>query len=76
MCTKTKTKACLFQQLSLHIDDDDDCFKVAQESRHSGYPLLPNRDSYFRTHVQPRGSLNEYCSTPRGYLLSAQTHPI
>ena len=28
-------------------DDDDDCFKVAQASRHSGYPLLPNRDSYF-----------------------------
>ena len=27
--------------------DDDDCFKVAQASRHSGYPLLPNRDSYF-----------------------------
>ena len=51
------------------------CFKVAQASRISGYPLLPNRDSYFRTHVQPRGSLSEHCSTSRGDLLSAQRYP-
>ena len=57
-------------------DDDGDCFKVAQASRHSGYPLLPYRDSYFRTHVQLRGSLNEHCSTAHGDLLSAQTHPM
>ena len=32
-------------------DDDDDCFKVAQASRHSGYPQLPAGISLESTQV-------------------------
>ena len=44
---KMQNVGFLMTQLIYTFDDDDDCFKVAQASRHSGYPLLPNRDSYF-----------------------------
>ena len=44
---KTVVFSETIEACDLKVDDDDDCFKVAQASRHSGYPLLPNRDSYF-----------------------------
>ena len=30
-------------------NDDDDCFKVAQASRHSGYPRSASRDKIVST---------------------------